>query len=83
MDQILLGTTVHLPDSQGTMYQGQIVAVWLVKDEDAVTDVRVIVACEDKLYRSAWLTSCRAGAKPETEEQLKERLRKRREKEGQ
>lgn len=78
--------TVHFSDEDGNVHQGVIVALWREGkgryDENAGC-LRITVLCNDRKYRDVWLGNVTAGARPETEEEMKARLKRRREKEGQ
>lgn len=80
----LLGVTVHFPETIGgsVFHQGEIVAVAYEKYEDGTDNLQVYIRCTDMAYRKALLLWCMAGARPETEEEKLERLRRRRDKEG-
>ena len=84
MEQTLLGMTVHFQPTETSNYvQGEIVAVWLEesKNPNLPNLLRVTIVTTDNKLEDTWLSHCRRGARPETEEETKERLRKRRERE--
>lgn len=64
--KLLLGRTVHFPDSTGVIHQGEILAAWLEPPTGIGHDhvIQVSVLCRDRKYRHPYLENVTDGAVP-------------------